>query len=105
MDLTPNTFNRFSDLEMMEKKLEIITDLNKDGTTFMWMLLPLSEKLGEKVFDVAAKSLKESGVEITAEKMKELARDMRLPEKQEFYRKKRLGFLKGMVTAVSPKSF
>ena len=70
----------------------------------MWMLLPLSDKLGDKVFDIAVKSLKESGVEVTVEEMKELARDMGLPEKQEFYRKKRLGFLKGMVTAVSPKS-
>jgi len=98
MILTPKTFNRFPSMEQMEETLKTLMSYTTDVASYMWLLLPLSEKLGEQVFDVAAKSLTESGVEVTAEEMKELARDMRLPEKQEHYKKKRLEFLNSEVT-------
>jgi len=100
MILQPKTFSRFPSLEQMEKTLKTITSQKANITSYMWYLLPLSEKLGERVFDVAAKSLAESGVVVSPEELKALARDMRLPKKQEYYKKMRLKHTSSLITSV-----
>ena len=81
----------------------MLKSFKADITTYMWFLLPLSEKFGDKIFDVAAKSLAESGVKVTAEEMKAIARDMKLPEKQDYYKEMRLGFINYMIQPVYRK--
>lgn len=100
MILQPKTFNRFPGMEKMEETIKIVMSHKANLTSYMWYLFPLSEKLGEQVFDVAARSLAESGVEVTTEELKELACDMRLPEKQEYYKKMRLQHISSLITSV-----
>lgn len=74
-------------------------------SSYMWYILPVAEKFGEKVFEVAAQSLTESGLEVTAGQLQELAREMQSPEKQQFYKQERLFHIGTNLTSVKGVSF
>ena len=62
---------------------------NTDLTSYLWYLLPLAEKLGDRVYDVAAQSLAESGLDVDADRLRALAEEMNTPAGQEKYAENR----------------
>jgi len=62
---------------------------NADLTTYLWYLLPLAEKLGDRVYDVAARSLAESGLDVNAEQLRALAEELGTPAGREKYAEQR----------------
>lgn len=100
MILQPKTFNRLPDGKKIKESTNIIRSHKANITSYMWYILPLYEKFGEQVFDVAAKSLAESSLKVSVEQLKELAHEMRLPEKEEYYQKVRLQHIGRLITSV-----
>jgi len=49
-------------------------------SSYMWYILPVAKKFGDKVFEVAAKSLADSGIQTTADQLKQLAEEMQSPD-------------------------
>lgn len=65
---------------------------NADLTSYMWHLMPLAEKLGDRVYDVVAKSLAESGLDVDGVRLRVLAEEFGTPEEN---RRKHLGHVTG----------
>jgi hypothetical protein len=58
--------------KVIERRRRHITNLS----SYMWYILPVVKKFGNKVFEVAAKSLTDSGIQTTADQLKRLAEEM-----------------------------
>lgn len=69
-------------------------------TSFMWYIMPVAERLGDQVYEIAAKSLCESGLNVSAEQLRQLADDINSPEKKEYYRMERLFHIGTNLTSV-----
>ena len=55
--------------------IEFYEQRNADVTSFMWYIMPVADRFGERVYDVAAASLAKSGLEVTASQLKSLAQE------------------------------
>jgi hypothetical protein len=90
-------------------ELEAIIEMRKkhvrDLSSYMWYILPVVKKFGEQVYEVAAQSLTESGLEVTAGQLQELAQEMQSPEKQLYYQQERLFHIGTNLTSVKGVSF
>ena len=84
-----STFKPYPPKEDMERLIQSRKAHIQDLTSYMWYILPVAERFGDSVYDVAAQSLSERGIEVDAEQLRELAEDMQAPEKQEHYATKR----------------
>jgi len=85
-----STFHALPPQESIKAAIQKQRDHIQDLTSYLCYLIPLAEKEGDRVYEVAARSLAESGVEVTAEKLKELAAYLTSPEGVEAYRAARL---------------
>ena len=80
MAIQPGTFKR---LPPKEEILELIADQKRhdaDVTSYVWYLMPLADRFGDGVYEVAAESLARSGLEVSASRLKELGQELRTPE-------------------------
>jgi len=57
----------------------------EDITSYMWYIIPVAERFGERVYSIAAMALKECGHEVTADELKLLALELQTPEGVEKY--------------------
>lgn len=71
---------------------------NADVTSYLWYLIPMAEKFGKRVYDVAARSLTASGVPVTGSELRELAALLQTPEGQREYERERELHVFGHVT-------
>jgi hypothetical protein len=62
---------------------------NADLTSYLWYLMPLAERFGERVYDVAAASLAASGLDVTPAQLKALAAELQTPEGRQRYAEQR----------------
>ena len=62
--------------QIVERRRAHITNLS----SYMWYILPVAKKFGDKVYEVAAKSLTSSGIPTTADQLKRLGEEMQSPE-------------------------
>lgn len=60
-----------------------------DLTSYLWYLMPLAARFGERVYDVAAESLTRSGVRATPEELRALAAELQTPAGQARYAENR----------------
>lgn len=67
---------------------------NADLTTYLWYLIPLAEKLGDRVYDVAARSLAGSGLDVDADRLRALAEELQTDEGRARYETNRRLHLK-----------
>lgn len=78
----------FRPLPPMEKIQELI-ELHKrhlfDLTSYLWYIMPVADRFGDSVYEVAAESLTKSGVPATAEQLKALAEELKTPEGMKRY--------------------
>lgn len=71
---------------------------NADLTSYLWYLIPVAEEFGEQVYEVAARSLSESGLQVSGTELRELANFLQTPEGQARYAKERELHVFGHVT-------
>jgi len=79
------TFHRLPPKEVILERIEQQEDRIAGPVSYLLHIMPVAELFGEQVYEVAAKSLRESGVEVTAEKLKQVAAELKTPEGQERY--------------------
>jgi len=73
-------------LAAIERQREHVADL----TSYLCYLIPLAERFGGKVYDVAATALSERGLDVTASQLQKLAGEFSGTEGEERYREARL---------------
>ena len=89
MAIQSGTFKRLPAKEEILKMIEEEKRHLNALTSYMWYIMPVAERFGDKVYDVAAKSLADSGLKVTASQLKELAEELKTPEGMERYAEQR----------------
>ena len=72
-------------MEQIEEERRHLHDLS----SYMWYIMPVADKFGDQVYEVAARSLAESGLSVTVAEMKALADELKTPEGMERYAEER----------------
>ena len=85
MAIQPGTFKRLPGKEVILDQIEEERRHLNDLSSYMWYIMPVADRFGERVYEVAAKSLVESGLKVTAAEMKALAEELKTPEGMERY--------------------
>jgi hypothetical protein len=83
-------------LETIEQRKKHLKNLS----SFMWYIMPVAECLGDQVYKVAARLLCESGLDVNADQLGQLADDINSPARKEFYGKERLFHIGTNLTGV-----
>jgi hypothetical protein len=102
MPLQSKTFDRLPPTEKLDQMIEFYRQRNTDVTSFLWYLVPLADRLGDRVYAVAAASLSDSGLNVTADQLRALAAEMKTPEGRQRYAENRRLHIDSMVTSVKP---
>jgi hypothetical protein len=89
MPIQEGTWKRLPPEEELESAIAEQERHNADLTSYMWYLRPLAEKLGDRVYAVAAKSLAESGLDVDEARLRVLAEEMGTPAGREKYKESR----------------
>ena len=79
------TFHRLPPKERILKSIEARERRLAGPYSYMLYLMPVAERFGERVYDVAARSLQSNGVDVTAEQLKALAAELATPEGRKRY--------------------
>ena len=99
MPLNPPLFQPLPSKEKLLERIEFYKGRNADLISYVWYLLPLAARFGERVFEVAARSLAESGLSVTAEQLCTLGHEMQTPEGQQKYAHNRALHIGSMITS------
>ena len=83
------TFHRLPPREKILASIEVQERRLAGPLSYMLYIMPVAERFGERVYEVAARSLQDSGVNVTAERLKTLAAELRTPEGQKRYERER----------------
>jgi hypothetical protein len=89
MSLQPGTFQPLPSREELRAWVDEHKRHNADLTSYMWHIMPLADRFGDRAYDVAAKSLRASGLQVTAAQLRELAEELRTPAGRERYAEER----------------
>jgi hypothetical protein len=89
MAIQPGTFKRLPGKEVILEQIEEERRHLHDLSSYMWYIMPVADKFGDQVYEVAARSLAESGLSVTVAEMKALADELKTPEGMERYAEKR----------------
>jgi hypothetical protein len=89
MAIQSGTFKRLPGKEVILAQIEEERRHLDDLSSYMWYIMPVADRFGEQVYEVAAKSLAESGLKVTVTDMKALAEELRTPEGMERYAEQR----------------
>ncbi len=85
MAIQSGTFKRLPGKEVILAQIEEERRHLNDLSSYMWYIMPVADRFGEQVYEVAARSLIESGLKVTAAEMKALAEELKTPEGMERY--------------------
>ena len=85
MELQSGNFELLPSKEEIVRLVEQQRQHCEDITSYMWYIIPIANRFGDKVYEVAVESLKNSFPEITAAQLRELAEDMTRPDSMERY--------------------
>jgi hypothetical protein len=99
MHLDSSLFHPLPSKEKLLERIEFYKERNADITSYVWYLLPLAARFGDRVFEVAAKSLTESGQSVTVEQLRALGHEMQTPEGQKKYARSRALHIGSMITS------
>jgi hypothetical protein len=80
VSVQPSTFNPLPSREDLLSKIEQQKAHIADLTSYMSFIVPVSERFGDRVFDVAAAFLLEKGFPVTPAQLRELAQELGTPE-------------------------
>jgi hypothetical protein len=99
MPLQSSHFHRLPSAERIQERIAFYEERNRDISSFMWYIMPVAERFGERVYEVAAAALAESGLDTTAAQLKALAAEMKAPQNQARYAEARRHHINAMVTS------
>jgi hypothetical protein len=85
MAIQSGTFKRLPGKDVILEQIEEERRHLNDLSSYMWYIMPVADKFGEQVYEVAARSLAESGLKVTLGEMKALAEELRTPEGMKRY--------------------
>jgi len=89
MAIQSGTFKRLPGKEVILAQIEEERRHLNDLSSYLWYIMPVADKFGEQVYEVAARSLEESGLKVTLSEMKALAEELRTPEGMKRYAEQR----------------
>ena len=89
MTIQSGTFKPLPDKQVILTQIEEERRHLNDLSSYMWYIMPVAEQFGEKVYEVAARSLAESGLRVSAAEMKALAEELKTPAGRERYAEQR----------------
>jgi len=89
MAIQAGTFKRLPDKQVILTQIEEERRHLNDLSSYMWYIMPVAERFGDKVYEVAARSLAESGLRVTVEEMQALAEELKTPAGMERYAEQR----------------
>ena len=98
MPIQSGTWKPLPSKEVIQEGIEEQKRHNADLTSYLWYIIPVAEQFGEQVYDVAAESLTQNGVEVSAAQLKDLADELKTPEGMERYAEVRQLHVMGHVT-------
>jgi len=55
---------------------------NADLTSYLWYIMPVADRFGERAYDVAAEALRGCGLDVSGGQLKALAQELRTPAGQ-----------------------
>lgn len=99
MPLNSPLFHPLPSKEKLLERIEFYKERNADLSSYMWYLLPLAARFGDRVFEVAAKSLTKSGLSITTEQLRALGHEIQTPDGQQKYARNRALHIDSMITS------
>lgn len=80
MEIQPRSFHALPSKEEILRSIETQEKRIADLTSYIRYVMPVADRFGDDVYAVAARSLTESGVSVTAKQLKELAEELKTPE-------------------------
>lgn len=98
MAIQSGTWKRLPAKEEILEGIEEQKRHNADITSYMWYILPLVDQLGKQVYEVAAQSLAERGLEVDAAELQRLGEELKTPEGLARYERERRLHVFGHVT-------
>ncbi len=84
-----STFHPLPPKEKILSRIEIQKRRVAGPVSYLLYIMPIAERFGDQVYEVAARSLKESGVAVTAEQLKAVAEELKTPEGRVRYERDR----------------
>ena len=89
MAIQAGTFKCLPDKQVILEQIEEERRHLHDLSSYMWYIMPVAEKFGDRVYEVAAGSLRESGLQVTVEELRALAGELKTAEGMERYAERR----------------
>jgi hypothetical protein len=90
MSLQASTFRPLPSRERLAEAIAQQREHVSDLSTYVCYLIPLAERCGDRVYDVASVALRQGSLDVTAEQLRELAQEFSSPEGEQKYRDARL---------------
>jgi len=85
MPIQAGTYKRLPPKEEILRRIAREKQHNDDLITFLLYIMPVAEKAGERVYEVAAQALTRDGLPVTAAQLMALAAELKTPAGQEKY--------------------
>lgn len=80
MPIQSGTYRRLPDKKIIQKRIELEKQHNDDLISYLLYVIPLADKFGDRVYEVAAKALTETGLSVTADVLRALAEEFKTPD-------------------------
>ena len=80
MAIQSGTFKRLPPKEKLLGLIEEERNHNADITSYLWYIMPVAERFGNKVYDVAAESLTRSGLKVSSSQLRTVAQELKTSE-------------------------
>lgn len=77
-----STFHGLPPKDVIERRIAMQQRRIAGPLSYVLYIKPVAEKFGDQVYEVAARSLQESGVQVTAGQLKQVAEELETPEGQ-----------------------
>ncbi len=84
-----STFHDMPSAEAIERKMALLQRRIAGPLSYVLYIQPVAERFGDRVYEVAARSLNESGIPVTAEQLKSVAEELKTPEGKARYEQAR----------------
>jgi len=96
MAIQSSTFKSLPPKEEILRGIEDQKAHLADLSSYMWHIMPVAERFGDKVYDVAAAFLATHGFDVTASRLRELAEELETPEGMQRYADRRRSHMAGL---------
>lgn len=84
-----STFHELPPKDVIERRVAMQQRRIAGPLSYVLYIKPVAERFGDRVYEVAARSLRESGLDVSAEQLKSMAEELETPEGQARYEQER----------------